>query len=211
QLLTQAQQIAEERGLQQLAMMASGEHDSLLDQMSKWDSFIGSEVSMQERLKLTKLENMVTGLIRKREVEIEERPPDEPVMLLILADSGLTLFSQSFGEESQMDDQLVGGFLTAVTSFGSEVFSGSGAIDRIQYQEYTVASKAVESMMFCYMFKGQSYTALQKLDQFMDSVQQVAAVWNGLTRALRTGQTLEYADEMTLGGIITEIFQAKAA
>ncbi|MFX0114930.1 MAG: tetratricopeptide repeat protein [Candidatus Hodarchaeota archaeon] len=208
QLLSQAQQTAEEKGLQQLAMMASGEYDSLLTQISKWDSFIESEASMQERLELARIEQMVTGLIRKREVEIQERPPEEPVMLLVMAESGLTLFSRAFGDESQLDDQLVGGFLTAVTGFGAEVFSGSGAIDRIQYQDYTVASKIAESMMFCYMFKGQSYSALQKLDQFMETVQDATPIWDGLTRALRTGQTLDEPEERSLGDIITGIFEA---
>ncbi|MFW9915126.1 MAG: tetratricopeptide repeat protein, partial [Candidatus Thorarchaeota archaeon] len=207
QVLTQAQQFAEDKGLQRLAMLASGEFDSLLTQISKWDNLIKSEASMQERLQLVQLEKMVTGLIRKQEVEFAERPPEEPVMLLIMAQSGLTLYSQSFEEDQQMDDQLIGGFLTAVTSFGTEVFSGSGAIDRIQYQEYTVASKILESMMFCYMFKGQSYSALQKLDQFMEEIQTISPVWGGLTRALRTGQTLDEPEEMQLGEMITGIFQ----
>lgn len=209
QLLTQAQMIAEEKGLQKLAMKASGEYDSLLDQITKWDSFIEKEASMQERLQLVQLEKMVTGLIHKREVETPERPPEEPVMLLIMAQSGLTLYSQSFEEDQQMDDQLIGGFLTAVTSFGTEVFSGSGAIDRIQYQEYTVASKILESMMFCYMFKGQSYSAIQKLDQFMDEVQDISPVWEGLARALQTGQTLDEPEEVRLGEMITGIFRAE--
>ncbi|MFQ5980461.1 MAG: tetratricopeptide repeat protein [Candidatus Heimdallarchaeota archaeon] len=206
QVLTQAQQFAEEKGLQRLAMMASGEYDSLLTQISKWDSLIKSEASMQERLQLARLEQMVTGLIRKQEVEVAERPPEEPVMLLILAESGLTMFSQTFGDDSQLDDQLVGGFLTAVTGFGAEVFSGSGAIDRIQYQDYTVASKTISSMMFCYMFKGQSYSALQKLDQFMDVIQENSPIWDGLARTLTTGQTLDDPEEASLGAIISEIF-----
>jgi tetratricopeptide (TPR) repeat protein len=209
QVLTQAQQFAEEKGLQRLAMLASGEYDSLLTHISKWDSLIKSEASMQERLELARIEQMVTGLIRKQEVEIAERPPEEPVMLLIMAQSGLTLYSQSFEEDQQMDDQLIGGFLTAVTSFGTEVFSGSGAIDRIQYQEYTVASKILESMMFCYMFKGQSYSAIQKLDQFMDEIQNLSPVWEGLARALRTGQTLDEPQEIQLAETITGIFQSE--
>ena len=83
QLLAQAQQIAEEKGLVRLAMMASGEYDSLLEQVSKWDSFIDSEVSMKERLELTRLENMVTRLIHKRTGDIPAAQPEEPVMLLI--------------------------------------------------------------------------------------------------------------------------------
>jgi tetratricopeptide (TPR) repeat protein len=209
QLLTQAQMIAEEKGLQKLAMKASGEYDSLLDQITKWDSFIEKEASMEERLQLVQLEKMVTGLIQKREVEIQERPPEEPVMLLIMAQSGLTLYSQSFEDDQQMDDQLIGGFLTAVTSFGTEVFSGSGAIDRIQYQEYTVASKILESMMFCYMFKGQSYSAIQKLDHFMDEIQNITPVWKGLGRALQTGQTLDEPEEIKLGEMITGIFRSE--
>ncbi|MFX0125857.1 MAG: tetratricopeptide repeat protein [Candidatus Hodarchaeota archaeon] len=208
QLLAQAQQIAEEKGLVRLAMMASGEFDSLLDQISKWDSFIDSEVSMKERLELTRLENMVTRLIHKRTADIPIAQPEEPVMLLILSKTGLSLFSRSFGEESRVDDQLVGGFLTALTSFGSEIFSESGAIDRIMYEEYTVALRGADPLVFCYMFKGQSYTALQKLDQVLAEVRDTSSIWNGLLGTLDTGDILNTTETGKLENIINGIYES---
>ncbi|MFX1510994.1 MAG: tetratricopeptide repeat protein [Promethearchaeota archaeon] len=206
QLLSRAQQIAEEKGLVKLAMMASGEYDSLLDQIGKWDTFIEQEVSMKERLQLTQLESMVTKLIHKKDVEVPERPPEEAVMLLILSKTGLSLFSRAFGEESRVDDQLVGGFLTALTSFGSEIFTEAGAIDRIMYEEYTVALRVADPLMFCYMFKGQSYGALQKLDKLSIAVQDATSIWNGLLGTLDTGDLLKSSEEEKLEKIINEIY-----
>ncbi|MFX0210319.1 MAG: tetratricopeptide repeat protein, partial [Candidatus Hodarchaeota archaeon] len=58
-LLSQAQQLAEEKGLQRLAVMVSREYDSLLTQTSKWIDLPDRDVSLAERLELAELESMV--------------------------------------------------------------------------------------------------------------------------------------------------------
>lgn len=211
QLLNQAQLLAEGKGLPKLAMRISGEYDSLLDQMKKWDDYVDRDASMSERLELARLEDMVVRMIRKRETDIPEQPPEDPVMLLILAGSGLTLYSKAFVEEILADEHLVGGFLTAVGSLGSEIFASSGAIERIMYQDYTLALKPLESLSFVYVFKGQSYSALLKLDQFMQATYNSPIVWGALERTLNTGRTLDEGEERTMEEAIRQIFQTVTA
>ncbi|MFQ5980465.1 MAG: tetratricopeptide repeat protein [Candidatus Heimdallarchaeota archaeon] len=210
QLLNQAQLLAEEKGLPKLAMRISGEYDSLLDQMKKWDDYVDRDASMSERLELARLEDMVVRMIRKRETDIPDRAPEDPMMVMILAGSGLTLYSKAFVEEILADEHLVGGFLTAVGSLGSEIFASSGAIERIMYQDYTLALKPLESLSFVYVFKGQSYSALLKLDQFMQATYDSPIVWGALERTLKTGLTLDEAEEKTMEETIRQIFQMAA-
>lgn len=70
--LDQAQRLAEERGLQRLAMRISTEHDTLLDQLGQWQDFIDRNASLKERAELARLEEQVVRMIRKRVEKLPE-------------------------------------------------------------------------------------------------------------------------------------------
>jgi tetratricopeptide (TPR) repeat protein len=205
-LLSQAQLIAEETGLNNLAMTISGEFDSLLKEQAKWDKYVDQKASMRERLELARLEELVTRMVQKRIEEAPEVLPEEPVMVFILADSGLSLYSHSFTPQQMEDDQLLAGFLAAIRTMGSEIFSESGTMERIMYQEYTIAFKPLESMMFCYVFKGQSYSALRKLDLFIGVIQTSSSIWDALLRTMQTGLVIVGSDETGIQKITNETF-----
>lgn len=205
--LTKAQLIAEERGLHRLAVKISNEHDTLLRQERHWEEIIAQEGSLSERLELVQMEDFLEGMVHKREVTLPEQPAEKPVMVQIMAKGGLSLYSKTFVPEAQIDEQLLGGFLTAISSFGSEVFGGE-KIDRIMYQDHTLAMKPHEGMMFSYIFRGPSYAALQKLDRFIETVYQSSSAWKGLRRTLTTGITLDPPDEETMHSYANEIFSA---
>ena len=187
QLLNEAQQIAEEKGLGGLALKISNEHDLLLDQMTKWEDFIERNASIRERFELTELADIVTRMIRKKATEIPMSYREEPVMLLIMAESGVTVYSKKFLPTAQLDDMLIGGFLTAINNFVREAFNVSGTIERIKHQEYTLLMKVVETLLFCYVFKGQSYFALQKLDKIVSAIQSQERLWTSIVETSKTG------------------------
>ncbi|MFW9915265.1 MAG: tetratricopeptide repeat protein [Candidatus Thorarchaeota archaeon] len=204
--LTQAQFIAEEKGLTQLAMKISSDHDALLGQLSQWEKLVARKASLKERLDLTQLDDFLSRMVRKEEITIPEQPPEEPVMLLIVAENGLSVFSQSFLPESRVNDHLIGSFLSAVTAFGSEILEGTETIDRIMYQEHTLAMKLLENLMFCYVFKGQSYSALQKLDQFMETIHDSPSIWDAFFKTVQTGKMLQASENKAIGSIAERIF-----
>jgi tetratricopeptide (TPR) repeat protein len=204
--LTQAQLIAEEKGLTRLAMKISSDYDALLGQLSQWEKLLARKASLKERLDLTQLDDFLSRMVRKEEIAIPEQPPEEPVMLLIVAENGLSVFSQSFIPESQVNDHLIGSFLSAVTAFGSEILAGTETIDRILYQEHTLAMKILEDLMFCYVFKGQSYSALQKLDQFMETIHGSPSIWDAFFKTVQTGRMLQTSENQAIGSIAEEIF-----
>jgi tetratricopeptide (TPR) repeat protein len=203
--LTQAQVIAEEKGLQRLAMKISNDHDALLRQEGHWESETTRDISLKDRLELTHLEGLVDDMVHKRAVDVTEPAAEEPVMVQIMSKGGLSLYSKTFIPEAQINEQLLGGFLTAISSFGSEVFGGE-KIDRIMYQDHTLAMKPHAGMMFSYIFRGPSYAALQKLDRFIETVYESSSAWKGLRRTLTTGITLDPPDEETMHSYANEIF-----
>ncbi len=187
-LFTQAQLIADEKGLHGLARAVSLEHDILLDKLDQWESLIGREAPLKERLDLAELESLVVRLIRSRVVDASEVPDEEPVLLLILGEGGQSLYSNSLLTGSKIDDDLLGSFLTAIHHFSGEVFQQT--LDRAKLGKYTLLIHVERPLLICYVFTGLAYTAQRKLQGFVQTLRQ-SAVWEALTQASETGYSLQ--------------------
>lgn len=211
-LFTQAQAIAEEKGLEKLAQSISSEHDALLAQLNTWETLRAHEAPLVEARELSDVEELLTRLVQQRAVEPPELQPEEPLLLMVLTESGLSIFTKKFELGQQLNDQLIGGLLTAINAFGKDVFAEEEGIDRVMYHGYTVVVKPLDAMLVCYMFKGYSYLALQKLEQFVEGVQSSSKIWATLSTGTKTDSALKAVEvsgtvaEPGLHQLITEIF-----
>ncbi len=208
QLLEKAQQIAEKRGLHRLAMRISTEHDTLLGQLNQWEDIIERNASISERVELAQLEDVLMKMVRKQVKTTPELQHEEPVMLLIITEDGITFYSKLFDEDDIMDESIIGGFLAAINTFVREAFAISGSIERIKHQEHTLLFNSMEPFLVCYIFKGPSYFARQKLGQFTNALQTSDIVWQILTDSYDSGRTL--ADNVELEKLFTKIFHTPA-
>ena len=205
--LNQAQQIAEEHSLQLLAREISMEHDKLLQQLDKWEVLNKTNAPISERMALASLDESIELMQRRRAINKSELTHEEPVLLLIIAGGGILLFSYPFSDEVKVDDELFGGFLSAITSFSDEVFSEG--LDRAKFGSYTVLMKNLADFSFCYLFKGQTYLAKKKLSNFTENFQKNTSMMQTLNKFNQTSQVIELKDFPFLEGFIKEIFTNK--
>jgi hypothetical protein len=203
-LLIQAQVIAEEKGLERLARKISSEHDQLLHQLDQWEELIAKDASIPERVKVANLEELMGWMARKREIVIDE-PEDEPIMLLLVAESGLPIYSKQFSLTEELHDMLISGFLTSINSFVQEAFHVTGMIRRITHDEYTLSFNLIEPILFCYVYEGQSYTAMKKLEKLITEVQ-TSEIWSALEEVGNRGYGLNKSHKDHMEGVIAEIF-----
>ena len=91
-LLTQAQFIADDKGMWRMARKISSEHDVLLSQTDKWEALVEKNAPMIERLELAQLSNIMLRMIQNGELTPPKLLNEEPVLLLILAEGGMPLF-----------------------------------------------------------------------------------------------------------------------
>lgn len=164
-LLTKAQRIADTKGFTRLAMKVSHQHDELLSQLSKWEQLIEQNASFQDRLELARLEEMIAELIHKKVDTFTEEPEEAVILLVTNIKSGICMYSRHFLPEHELDDLLLGAFLSAINVFSAEAFATSGTIERIKHKDYTLICKPLGNVILAYVFKGQSYSADQKLDK----------------------------------------------
>lgn len=202
-LLTEAQKIADEHDLQLLAGEISREHDHLLEELKIWESIKKEKVSVAERLKLASIDGVMQRMQGKRAIELSDVSVEKPILLLIMDKSGINYFNHSFIGELDFDD-LFSSFMSAFNTFSGEIFSSS--IDRVKIADNTILINPIEPFLVCYVIKGQSYPAQQKLNRFTEIIKSTEEIWEALNRASKTSEMLELNNPPSLGNIVKEIF-----
>jgi len=206
EFLTQAQNLAESFGLEMLAMKISNEHDNLLKQTKLWKQ--DKDIPLVDRLELASLEEQMEYMTKKRIIEIPELSEEEPIFLLILSEGGIPIYSKSFTEDDSFEDHLFGGFLTSVNAFINEKFSEG--LKRASFGKYTLIMESVSPFLFCYVYEGQSYSALTHIKTFIDEMKANKEVWLTFEKYYRINQVVQKEEVPSLDSIITKIFIQKS-
>ncbi|MFW9897226.1 MAG: hypothetical protein ACFFD7_15595, partial [Candidatus Thorarchaeota archaeon] len=205
--LTQAQKIAETYGIKRLAMKISYEHDELLRKTKMWENLKISEMSLSERLELSGLNEQMENMVKKRIRKVPDVSKEDPVMLLILTEGGNLLFSKKFEEDFSFEDDILGGFLTTINYIISEVFSEG--LDRAVFGPYTLLMMPIQPFLVCYIFKGDSYFAYDKIKNFLNSIQNDHFIWQSLQNFFQKSKLAQVDSIPSLESLITEIFLEK--
>jgi len=203
-LLTQAQRVAELHGLNHMAQKISSEYDNYLEKLNEWKNLKAKDAPIAERLELASVEGVIERLQGRRVIDPPDLIDEEPILLLIMDNSGATYFSHTFAEELAYSD-LFSSVMSAFNTIMDEIFSNS--IDRIKVKENTILINPVESFLVCYVIKGQSYPGLQKLSHFSKAISEDTEIWKMLNKAVQTGEVLELEKPQSLGIIVNEIFK----
>ena len=153
-LLVKAQNIADERGLKRVAIKISNLHDELLEKQEIWEKNEASKVTLAERVQNASLDEQLT----RYGADFKE---EEPMLISILHQSGLTLFHKSLNPEWTFNGTLFGGFMTAFNTFSDEVFSES--MDRAKFGAYTILMDPFDEFTIVYVIRGQTYHAKKKI------------------------------------------------
>jgi len=203
-LMVEAQRIADLHGLNLLAWGISSEHDKLLDQIDDWDTIKKKEAPMSERIKLASPDGVLERIQGRHALEPPKSVDEQSTVLLILGEGGVLIFSYPFSNEWKVDEDLFSSFLSAFTSFSSEFFSKE--LDRVKFGDEMMLLESIGSFSFCYLFKGQTYFARQKLTKFIEEVQKNTFLWQRLEQHYKSSQILELKESPQLESLITETF-----
>jgi hypothetical protein len=203
--LSQAQTIAEGQDLENLARRISNDHDNLLSEVNKWKDLIEENVSLADKIKESRVDNLVLNMINRATFELEEIENDIPVMLIILNENGIPLFSMQFGDETKVDQVLLSGFLSAINNIVQEIFATEGSIKRIEHQNYLLIFQNVENIIVCYAFKGSSYSARKKVETYASKLL-TSTFRQDLGKVIQTGRYLEKEKSILLEEWANTIF-----
>lgn len=82
-------------------------------------------------------------------------------LMIIKKDSGLTIYEHNFTEVS-IDPDLIGGFLTAIQSFGSELSNEETSMTKLAYKNFEIALDDEENTRAALILKGKPVENLTK-------------------------------------------------
>ncbi|NHJ86873.1 MAG: tetratricopeptide repeat protein [Asgard group archaeon] len=201
----QANQISEEKGLGRIGLKITKAQE-IISGTNKENTSL-TEQQKNQIIKLNGDSAVVTSVVQiidKKQVDIPVLQEEEPVLLIIVYEGGVTVFSKKFSQKEMIDEMFVGGFLTAIDAFMHQTFATGGSIERIQHQEYTLLLKGENPLLFCYVFKGHSFTAIQKLDQIVIELKKAPTIWNSLTNNF--GEQLNQAEKQMISELADNIF-----
>ncbi len=205
-LLIKAQNTAKIYGLRRLANKISNEHDHLLSHLDKWKEIAEDNIPLEKRVKHARHEFLFSKMLRTK---IEEFPTieDNPVYLVIMyPHNGRCLYSRTFQDIGINDDDLITSFISAINIFGKEAFSNSGSIDRIKHGEYLIIIKSHDIFSFGYVFKGHSYLAINKLDNFIETISLLTNIAESLIMSVKTFLDISEESRLTIDQIVDNIF-----
>jgi tetratricopeptide (TPR) repeat protein len=203
-LLIDAQNTAESHNLSLLSQKISAEHDNLLKQVDEWQYLKNNKAPISDRIELASINGVIGRLQGKSTLDPPDLIDEEPILLLIMDNSGATYFNHPFIANWDHSD-LFSSFMSAFNDFSSEIFSNS--IDRIKVKENTILIHPVESFLVCYVIEGQSYPALKKLTKFTEMIRENSEIWQALEKSVKTGEVLDLNKPPALKTVIDEIFE----
>ena len=202
--LTKAQNLAQKWGIVQLAQKISLSHDMLLERLEIWESLNQKNAELPEIIETTDIEEFFKKLYLEKDLDLQFRP-EEPIMFMLLKSSGVPIFSKNFVQTEELDDTLVSGFLSAIRFFAKEAFSVEGPIDRIKHNDYTIIINSFETYLVCYIFKGQSFSAIQKLTKLIDTIRFNEQIWNELVKLDKSSHPISDSSYSILDNLVSGI------
>ena len=194
--LTIAQKIAAKYNLNQLAKRISDEHDSLLTNLDELEKKKNQKISLQERIKTFRYELLFSKIFRSKTEELLPKPDTAIYLVILGVIDGHCLYERSFQETNIMDGNLIAGFISAINSFGQETFSTLDTIDRIKHGDFFIIIQPKDDFLFGYVFKGDSYPAISKLNNFVKKISEFKDIFEKLSFSIQSH--LEIAEDTKL-------------
>jgi tetratricopeptide (TPR) repeat protein len=205
ELLEKAQNLAEEKEIDLLALKISNEHDLLLEKLEEWESFTQRLPAIAEIMGLTHIEIALEEMIKRKGIIVGESiiEEEDPCFLVILTQAGSILFMEQF--KTEMNEEIINQFSEKIATRRIKDISGR-KIERMIYQDFTCLLKQLDKIVICYSFIGKSFNGIKKLNEFSNLVQQDSQVWDILNSLDLTKQTLDSSSRITISKFIDNVF-----
>ena len=204
-LYVKAQSIAETKDLNHMARKISDEHDFLISQLDLWKKFTTKLPSIGEILELSRIEDMLSQMLKKGVVlpsEVETKD-ENPAIIFIFTESGEILFTEKLTDS--VEDEIIKKILPEMKERIEEK-TDSDIVKRGRIYDYSYILKKLDTLFFCYFFVGKSFSAIPKLEEFSRIINEIKSVWERLITFSKTGLNLNYEERRTITKSIDNIF-----
>ena len=156
-------------GDKQMAKLVGIELEQILDR----EKLADTSKSLNANLADSNLEDLLSNFITNTSPKLPEFN-EEPVSVIILTQDGNQIFSLHLDEQVELNTFLVSSFISAVNSFGNQVFGNEqGGLEKIQHQSYTILLRRKDKIIYCYIFKGETNMSVIRLNSIIEEIHDI--------------------------------------
>ncbi len=206
ELLTNALQIADDKGLNKLAIKISNEYDNLLDKLDRWEDFTLKLPSIAEKMELTHIEKQLNNVIKGRMTIDVVQENEQPILFFMLDHNERILYSEQF--DSGLTQERIDKILIDVhKKIKKEAILGK--LHRARIQELNCVIRSEFGVILCYFFIGKSYSGLKKIENLVELIENNKDVKEKVEIISCSDQSLSVNDRIKLTELLDEVLLVK--
>jgi tetratricopeptide (TPR) repeat protein len=99
--------------------------------------------------------------------------PDIHVLITLCKESGLSEYVHHFNSEVEMDSGLIGGFISAITTFSSEVMGKIGMLRSINHEGFTLMMEHTDTRIITLIAQQESFDIRYLLREFANQLEKM--------------------------------------
>lgn len=200
---TQALQITQKYQLIRLEKRISLDYDLFLEKINDLPSSVLTMTEIEKGLELINPKRTLRRMMKKQELEDITFKSEDPLFLTIISKAGIPFYTYNFVEEWQSNN-LFSNFITALSDFSQDLFSQR--LDRIKIGTNTIIMVPFHENSICYVLKGQTYPAQEKLQKFIQKLSVSKKIISKITQYLQNFQIIKNGDYPALDNLVESIF-----
>ncbi len=159
-----------------------------------------SEISSIEETPVGKSLDRLSGFKPVSEKLRDIPQPSLHTLITLDREAGLPIFVHHFDDKLEMDSTLIGGFISAITAFSSELMGQSGLLRSINHEGFTVMMEHKEQWIITLIANQESFDVRYKLRTF-------AQGFDNEFKDIRTGDGFNSKEYQRAEGLIDIIFK----
>ncbi len=160
--------LTEQKGMYQMGKTISEEYER--DMKYLFNQRLIDEFAFPETATLGSIQSYASGLISPSSQSTISK--EIPVMVVIIDMAGIAKYSKVLDNQLNLDMDLIASFISAIQSFVKEAFKYGEGLKQLMNQNFGLVFGEVEGSYVAYMFTGDSYFPLLKINKFTKALQE---------------------------------------
>jgi hypothetical protein len=169
-----------------------------------WENFTKSQKEFESNFEMASSKGIINSVHNPLSFDESKKKKETPVVLFIMSSGGVPVFIKNFSNQWGIPHERFGSFLSAVNSWGAGVFAQS--IDQLIFGVNIILMRSLDSFFICYVIKGISKFGQQKLNNFINTIQNQSEIWDALLQSKKSNMLLTADNTPDLDQLALEIF-----
>ena len=204
QYLEKALKIANKFELNRLKIKVLNEYDVFFNNYSFWENLSKKDQENFKKEQLQMIKSQILNFFSPKFEKTEKIEEDTPFLIIMLQFDGTTIVSQEFNEEWKINGMKFNIFQVNLYNYLRNYINNS--ISFTLFEKYKILLMKIKDCIACYVYQGDSNSAIQKLDRFSKILSGNHPYLNDIKDAIETNVEIDLNDKKSFQEWIKNVF-----